>query len=120
MDSLILLSWFAYLISSVLLLLASWKLLLWLPFTLRAGVFLSQLAILLVPAAVNDTALAPAFIVLILDLLGRVPAVVLIEKALPLLIALVLAWPLALLWGWARKRLQQQSAAREAAEQEKE
>ncbi|WP_114416301.1 hypothetical protein [Marinospirillum perlucidum] len=99
MDSLVLLSWIAYLICSFLLLLASWKLLYWLPFTLKCGVFLTQLAILVVPAAVNETALAPAFIVIVLDILMSVPRDVWIQKAVPLLVALVAAWPLAYVWG---------------------
>jgi hypothetical protein len=102
MDSLILLSWLAYFCCSLLLLLASWKLLFWLPFSLRAGVFLSQLAVLLMPARVDETAWAPAFIVLALDMLAVMPPDVLIGKALPLMLALVMAWPLALLWSWSR------------------
>lgn len=114
MDSLILFSWLAYLISSALLLLASWKLLFWLPFTLRTGVFLSQLAILLVPARISDGALAPAFIVLAIDLLSRMPMAALLSKALPLLVALVLAWLLALLLGWLRNKYRQPQDAVQA------
>lgn len=115
MDNLIILSWLAYFISAVLLVLASWKLLFWLPFTLRIGVLLSQLAILLVPAAVNDTAKAPAFIVLVLDLLSRLPKEQVIAKAAPLIAALVMAWPLAILLGWLRARQLSLADKKEAA-----
>lgn len=114
MDNLIVLSWSAYFISAVFLVLASWKLLFWLPFTLKAGVLLSQLAILLVPTAVNETATAPTFIVLVIDLLSRLPADQILTKAAPLVAALVLAWPLALLWGWLRNRQLSLTAKKEA------
>lgn len=104
MDSLIALSWAAYFMSAALLLLASWKLLFRLPFTLKAGIFLSQFAILLVPTEINNTAKAPAFIVLVVDLLAKAPADKVIAQVAPLVAALVLAWPLALLWGWLRVR----------------
>lgn len=106
MDNLIVLSWLAYFVSSAFLILASWKLLFWLPFTLKVGVLLSQLAILLVPGTVNDTAHAPAFIVLVIDLLSRLPLSEALVKAAPLIAAIVLAWPLALILGWLKtKRL---------------
>ncbi|GLR62900.1 hypothetical protein [Marinospirillum insulare] len=104
MDNLIVLSWLAYFISCAFLLLASWKLMFWLPFTLKVGVVLSQLAILLVPTAINETAKAPAFIVLVIDLLSRLPLSEALTKAAPLIAALVLVWPIALLWGWLRGR----------------
>lgn len=104
MESLVLLSWFAYLLCGFLLLLASWKLLYWLPFGVKSSIFLSQLAILLIPAPVVDAALAPAFIVVVLDMLSGVPSGVWIEKALPLIIALVAAWPLGLAWGWIKNK----------------
>jgi len=118
MDNLIVLSWLAYFISSAFLVLASWKLLFWLPFTLKVGVLLSQLAILLVPAAANDTAKAPAFIVLVIDLLSRLPLSEALTKAAPLVAALVLVWPVALVWGWLRARYLNLVAQKEAADSE--
>lgn len=105
MDNLIALSWLAYFISTAFLVLASWKLLFWLPFTLRAGIFLSQIAILLIPTAINATAKAPVFIVLVIDLLSRTPTEEVLAKAAPLIAVLILVWPLAFIWGWlvARK-----------------
>lgn len=120
MDNLIVLSWLAYFISAFLLVLASWKLLFWLPFTLRMGVHLSQLAILLVPTAVDDTAKAPAFIVLVIDLLSRLPLSEALEKAAPLVAALVLAWPVALILGWLRSRHINLAAQKEAANSDSE
>lgn len=115
MDSLILLSWAAYALSAVLLLLASWKLMRWLPFTLKVGISLSQLAILAIPAAVSESAVAPIFIVLVLDMLTRVPSAIIIDKAWPLLVALVLVWPLAFALGWGKKRLQQKNKPTETS-----
>lgn len=115
MDNLIVLSWVAYFISAALLLLASWKLLFRLPFTLKAGIFLSQLAILLVPTTVSNTAKAPTFIVLVIDLLSRSPANEIITKVAPLVATLILAWPLALVWGWLRAK-HLSLAAKKAAE----
>ena len=103
MDSLVLLSWLAYLLCGFLLLLASWKLLYWLPFSLKCSIFLSQLAILVIPAPVIETALAPAFIVVVLDILSGVPFSVWMEKALPLFLALIAAWPLGFAWGWVKR-----------------
>jgi len=103
MDSLVLLSWLAYLLCGFLLLLASWKLLYWLPFSLKCSIFLSQLAILVIPAPVIETALAPAFIVVVLDILSGVPVSVWMEKALPLFLALIAAWPLGFAWGWVKR-----------------
>lgn len=120
MDNLIVLSWLAYFISAFLLVLASWKLLFWLPFTLRMGVLLSQLAILLVPTAVDDTAKAPAFIVLVIDLLSRLPLSEALEKAAPLVAVLVLAWPVALILGWLRSRHINLAAQKEAANSDSE
>lgn len=114
MDSLILLSWAAYALSTTLLLLASWKLMCWLPFTLKVGISLSQLVILVIPASVNDSALAPVFIVLVLDLLTGLSTSALMEKALPLLLALLLVWPVAFVLGWSRLRLAQQNKPIEA------
>lgn len=110
MDNLIVLSWLAYYISSALLVLASWKLLFWLPFTLRVVVLLSQLAILLIPAAINETAKAPAFIILVIDLLSRLPPEQVITKAAPLVAALVAAWPVAFITGWLRARYRKVAA----------
>ncbi|NLW05555.1 MAG: hypothetical protein GX029_10080 [Pseudomonadaceae bacterium] len=114
MDNLIALSWLAYFLSSAFLVLASWKLLFRLPFTLRLGVFLSQLAILLIPADVNSTAIAPAFIVLVIDLLSHLPVNEVLAKIAPLVAALILVWPLALMLGWLRAR-QLSLAAQKAA-----
>lgn len=115
MDSLILLSWAAYALSAALLLLASWKLMRWLPFTLKVGISLSQLVILAIPASVNDSASAPVFIVLVLDVLTRAPTAAMMDKALPLLLALVPVWPLAFALGWLRSRLQQPDKRTEAS-----
>ncbi len=120
MDNLIVLSWLAYFISSAFLMLASWKLLFWLPFTLKVGVLLSQLAILLVPTAVDATAKAPAFIVLVIDLLSRLPLSEALTKAAPLVAALVLVWPVALVWGWLRARHLNLVAEKEAVNSDSE
>ncbi|HKM14392.1 MAG TPA: hypothetical protein VJY63_00510 [Marinospirillum sp.] len=104
MDNLITLSWLAYCVSSFFFMLASWKLLFWLPFTLKVGVFLSQLAILLIPADVNEAAVAPAFIVLVIDLLSHLAIDEVIVKIAPLFATLVLVWPLAFILGWLRAR----------------
>jgi len=105
MDSILLLSWLAYLVCALLLLFASWKLLGWLPFSLKSSIFLSQLAVLLIPAQVMNGAMAPAFIVVILDILSGVPTAEWIESALPLFLALIAAWPLGFAWAWVvRKR----------------
>jgi len=86
----------------------------WLPFTLKAGVLLSQLAILLVPTAIDDTARAPAFIVLVIDLLSRLPLSEALTKAAPLVAALVLVWPVAFILGWLRARRFNLSVQKEA------
>ncbi|WP_143089461.1 hypothetical protein [Marinospirillum celere] len=65
---------------------------------------MSQVAILVIPAPVVNEALAPAFIVVVLDLLSGVPASIWVEKALPLILALVAAWPLGLAWGWIKAK----------------
>ncbi len=106
MDSLILLSWLAYWVCGLLLLLATWKLLRPLPFSLKVSIFLSQLALLLVPASVSDSALAPAFIVIILEILTGEETAVWLEKALPLVLAVIAAWPLGFLLGWIRNKWQ--------------
>ncbi|WP_404418217.1 hypothetical protein [Marinospirillum sp.] len=116
MDSLVLLSWLAYLLCGFLLLLASWKLLYWLPFSLKCSIFLSQLAILAIPAPVIETALAPAFIVVILDILSGVPTSVWVEKALPLFLALIAAWPLGFAWGWVKRMKEANQSTQQAAE----
>lgn len=114
MDNLITLSWLAYLISSACLVLASWKLLFWLPFTLKLGVVLSQLAILFIPADSNSTALAPAFIVLVIDLLSHLPVNELLAKVAPLVATLILVWPLAIIFGWLNARQLNLMAQKEA------
>lgn len=115
MDNLIIFSWSAYLVSTAFLVLASWKLLSWLPFTFKLGIFFTQLAILLVPAEINVTAKAPAFIVLVIDLLSRVPMDEVITKATPLALAIALAWPLAFILGWLKARLLNSAAEKPAA-----
>lgn len=102
MDNLIALSWLAYFLSSVFLVLASWKLLFWLPFTLKLGISLSQMAILLIPADINEAAMAPAFIVLVVELLSHLPLNEVLAKIAPLVAALIAVWPLAFLLGWLR------------------
>lgn len=108
MDNLILLSWLAYALSSAAIVIATWKLLPWLPFSLRAGILLSQLAFLTIPASLSNSSLsgtsakAPAFIILVIDTLAKTPWQQLLNTALPLLLALALAWPLAFIWSWLR------------------
>lgn len=108
MDNLILLSWLAYALSSAAIVIATWKLLPWLPFSLRAGILLSQLAFLTIPASLSNSSLsgtsakAPAFIILVIDTLAKTPWQQLLSTALPLLLALALAWPLAFIWSWLR------------------
>lgn len=114
MDNLITLSWLAYLMSSFFLVLASWKLLFWLPFTMRVGVLLSQLAILFIPADINETAVAPVFIVLVIDLLSHLAIEEVIVKIAPLVATLVLVWPLAFILGWLRARHLSLAAQKEA------
>lgn len=118
MDNLITLSWLAYCISSFFLVLASWKLLFWLPFTLRVGVLLSQLAILLIPADINETAVAPVFIVLVIDLLSHLAIDEVIAKIAPLVATLVLVWPLAFILGWLRARHLSLVAQKEAVDKD--
>lgn len=118
MDNLITLSWLAYGVSSFCLVLASWKLLFWLPFTLKIGVMLSQLAILLIPADINETAFAPAFIVLVIDLLSHLAVDELIAKMAPLFATLILVWPLAFIFGWLRARQLNLIAQKEAVNKE--
>ena len=115
MDSFLIFSWFAYGLCSLLLMLATWKLLAWLPFSVRCSLVLSQLAILMIPAPVHETALAPAFIVVVLDVLSGFEMTLWLPKALPLLLALIAAWPLGFAWGWIRQR---QLAASTQAEAE--
>lgn len=120
MDNLITLSWLAYCVSSFCLVLASWKLLFWLPFTLKVGVFLSQLAILLIPADINEVAVAPAFIVLVIDVLSHLAIDEVIAKIAPLFATLVLVWPLAFILGWLRARQLNLAAQKEAVNKDAE
>lgn len=107
MLNLILLSWLAYFLACFFLLLGSWRIFCILPLTLRLGILFSQMAILFVPARVDATAKAPVFIVLVLDILKKEPANEISVKALPLVLALILAWPLALTLSklWHKKQL---------------
>lgn len=80
----------------------------WLPFSLKCSLFLSQVAVLFIPAPVMDTNLAPAFIVIILAVLSGTAVADWIEPALPLLLALVAAWPIGFFCGWLAKRRTEQ------------
>lgn len=118
MDNLIFYSWIAYTLSSVAIVLGTWKFLSFLPFSLKLGIFFSQVAILAIPAQLEDTNYAPAFIVLIVDVLSRVPTATLVAKAIPLTLAILAAWPLALILGWLRQLRLKKLTARTAEQEE--
>lgn len=110
MNSLVLGSWLFYALAGLVLLVASWKFLFWLPLTLKLGVVLSQFVLLATPAQVVEhtvaqQAYAPAFIVLVLDqLMGVNEATRQAEQILMLVLGVLGAWVLALLIGWWIKK----------------
>lgn len=117
MLNLITLSWVGYLTFTVIFIYASWRILFFLPLTLRLGILFSQMAILFIPAKVDASALAPVFIVLIINLVTSIPVEEVTTKAMPLVLGLIAAWLMAILLGWLihKKRLAKQEAAAEAA-----
>ncbi|WP_416885876.1 hypothetical protein [Marinospirillum sp.] len=119
MESLVLGSWLFYALAGLVLMMASWKFLFWLPLTLKLGMVLSQLVLLVVPAEVIDQAYAPAFIVLVLDgLMGVSDPTRQAEQFLMLGLGLVGAWVLAVLIGWWAKNRTTVPAASGSAETE--
>lgn len=117
MLNLITLSWVGYLTFTVIFIYASWRILFFLPLTLRLGILFSQMAILFIPAKVDASALAPVFIVLIINLVTSIPVEEVTTKAMPLVLGLIAAWLMAVLLGWLihKKRLAKQTAAAEEA-----
>ncbi|ODC03886.1 hypothetical protein BFW38_10345 [Terasakiispira papahanaumokuakeensis] len=97
-------AWWAYAASGLVLLLASWRILRGLPFTLWLGILLSELVCLVVPAPIgpHTEQVAPAVIVALLEMMAQGP-----QAGLPILImmiaALLAAWGIALLVGWWRR-----------------
>lgn len=142
MDNLVTLSWLAYFGCSLVFLYASWRLFYFFPLFARLVILFSQSAILFVPTRLDATAQAPAFIVLILDIiqqqLGK-PLIGSLEvaeilgfnelviKYLPLIISLAVAWPLAYLFAFIIKKLaksrkakaEKKEKAKQKAQQEK-
>lgn len=119
MESLVLGSWLLYALAGLVLIVASWKCLFWLPLTLKLGLIFSQLVLLVMPARVVEQDYAPAFIVLLLDgLMGVSDPTRQAEQILMLGGGIIVAWVLAWLLGWWVKKTTAQRATPPPAEAE--